>query len=61
LKEEDKMINNDFEIKFIPDQAINLIENDLLGTSVYVDTLEIIIKDSHTPYTIGLFGSWGSV
>jgi len=55
------MINNDFEIKFIPDQAINLIENDLLGTSVYVDTLEIIIKDSHTPYTIGLFGSWGSV
>jgi len=54
------MINNNFEIKYIPDQAINLIENDLLGTSVYVETLEKIIKNSHTPHTIGLFGSWGS-
>ena len=54
------MINNNFEIKYIPDQAINLIENDLLGTSVYVETLEKIIKNSHTPHTVGLFGSWGS-
>jgi hypothetical protein len=60
LKEGDKMINNNFEIKHIPDQAINLIENDLLGTSVYVETLEKIIKDSDIPHTIGLFGSWGS-
>jgi len=54
------MINNNFEVKYIPDQAINLVENDLLGTSVYVETLEKIIKDSDTPHTIGLFGSWGS-
>jgi len=60
LKEGDKMINNNFEIKHIPDQAINLIENDLLGTSVYVETLEKIIKDSDIPHTIALFGSWGS-
>jgi hypothetical protein len=54
------MISNNFAVKHIPDQAINLIENDLLGTSVYVETLEKIIKGSDTPHTIGLFGSWGS-
>lgn len=54
------MINNSFELKYIPDQVINLIENDLLGTSVYVEILEKIIKDSDTPHTIGLLGSWGS-
>lgn len=49
-------------IKFIPDSEINLLENDILGTSVYVETIRRIIENSETPtpYTIGLFGSWGS-
>ncbi len=51
-------------IKFIPDSEINLLEkeNDILGTSVYVETIRQIIEnpDIPTPYTIGLFGSWGS-
>jgi len=48
------------KINYIPDSAINLLENDILGTSVYVDVLEKIIENCPTPYTIGLFGSWGS-
>ncbi len=51
-------------IKFIPDSEINLLEkeNDILGTSVYVETIRQIVEnpDIPTPYTIGLFGSWGS-
>lgn len=48
------------KINFIPDKEINLLENDLLGTSVYVEVLENIIKTTETPYTIGLLGYWGS-
>lgn len=48
------------KIKYVPDNAINLIENDLLGTSVYVEVLEKIINDCPSPYTIGLFGPWGA-
>lgn len=48
------------KIILIPDEAINLLENDLLGTKTYVEVLRRIIEDCKTPYTIGLFGSWGS-
>jgi hypothetical protein len=48
------------EIRLIPDEAINLLENDLLGTKSYVKVLEEMIKSCPTPYTIGIFGSWGS-
>lgn len=47
------------KINYIPDSAINLIENDILGTSVYVELLEKTIQNCPTPYTIGLFGSRG--
>jgi len=54
-------------IKYIPDEAINLVERDLLGTLAYVETIEGIIKketiendDRNTHLTIGLFGYWGS-
>lgn len=48
------------EIKLILDKEINLLENDLLGTKTYVEVLKQITKDCKTPYTIGVFGSWGS-
>ncbi|GER94781.1 hypothetical protein A45J_2546 [hot springs metagenome] len=48
------------EMSYIPDEPINLFENDLLATSAYVEALEEILKDCPTPYTIGIFGSWGS-
>ena len=48
------------ELKYIPDRVLNLYEEDLLGTLVYVETIKKIIENCETPYTIGLFGSWGS-
>ena len=48
------------KIKLIPDEVINLSQKDLLGTKVYVEALKNIIKNCDTPYTIGIFGSWGS-
>ena len=47
-------------MKYIPDREIDLTENDLLQTYPYVETLVEIIKNSETPFTIGLFGGWGS-
>lgn len=49
-------------VKLIPDREINLLENDILGTSVYVEAIRKIIENSGivTPCTIGIFGSWGS-
>ncbi|CUS96611.1 KAP family P-loop NTPase fold protein [Candidatus Chrysopegis kryptomonas] len=56
------MIDKKFKIKPIPDSEINLSENDILGTSVYVETIKQIIEnpETPTPLTIALFGSWGS-
>ncbi|GAB4209500.1 MAG: hypothetical protein Fur0023_21770 [Bacteroidia bacterium] len=50
------------EINFIPDREINLLDNDILGTNVYVEAIKKIIENpkTKTPYTIGLFGSWGT-
>jgi hypothetical protein len=48
------------EIMYIPDKEVNLLELDLLGSLVYVETIQKIIENCETPYTIGLFGSWGS-
>jgi GTPase SAR1 family protein len=48
------------EIRYIPDKEVNLSELDLLGSLVYVETIQKIIENCETPYTIGLFGSWGS-
>jgi Cdc6-like AAA superfamily ATPase len=48
------------EIRYIPDKEVNLLELDLLGSLVYVETIQKIIENCETPYTIGLFGSWGS-
>ncbi|WP_340690536.1 P-loop NTPase fold protein [Hydrogenobacter thermophilus] len=49
-------------VKLIPDREINLLENDILGTSVYVEAIRKIIENPEiiTPCTIGIFGSWGS-
>ncbi|APT76058.1 hypothetical protein LN42_06440 [Marinitoga sp. 1137] len=49
----------DDKIKYIPDKEINLENRDLLGTKIYVDILSEIIETADTPFTIGLFGSWG--
>ena len=48
------------KINYIPDKEINLIGNDLLGTSAYVETIVRIVKYCETPHTVGLFGAWGS-
>lgn len=48
------------ELSYIKDCDINLDGNDLLGTSYYADTIEEIVQNSDTPFTIGLFGGWGS-
>lgn len=54
-------------MKFIIDEEIVLTNKgnertDLLNTSVYADMLEKTIKsaDNSKPFTIGLFGEWGS-
>ncbi len=47
-------------IKFIPDKEINLLEEDLLGTLPYMETVNDIIENCDTPFTIGLLGGWGS-
>lgn len=50
------------ELKFIRDEEIqNLNGNDdLLETKKYANTLKEVIINSKTPFTIGLFGEWGS-
>ncbi|MBZ4651121.1 P-loop NTPase fold protein [Thermosipho sp. (in: thermotogales)] len=48
------------KINYIADKAIDLTKDDILGTNIYVDTIEKIIENYPTPCTIGLFGSWGS-
>lgn len=49
-------------MKFIKDEEIqNLNSNDdLLETKKYANTLKEVIINSKTPFTIGLFGEWGS-
>lgn len=47
-------------IKYLKDQPIDLNGQDLLGTLPYVQTLQDIIDNSDTPFTIGLLGGWGS-
>lgn len=56
------MNERNIKIKFIPDREINLLGNDVLGTTVYVEAIRKIVEDPEntTPYTIGLFGSWGA-
>lgn len=50
------------ELKFINDKEIdNLNGNkDLLETKRYANTLKETILSAETPFTIGLFGEWGS-
>ncbi|MBU4299068.1 KAP family NTPase, partial [Patescibacteria group bacterium] len=48
------------ELNYIKDCEINLEESDLLSTRCYVNTILQIIENSDTPFTIGLFGGWGS-
>ncbi len=50
---------NQKDVKYIPDEVIDLEERDLLGTKIYVDVLSEIIKSAKTPFSIGLFGGWG--
>jgi len=47
-------------VNFIPDREIDLTQNDLLKLYPHVKTLAEIIKNAETPFTIGLFGGWGS-
>lgn len=53
---------SDNKLKLIQDIELDNLndENDFLETRKYSDTLQEIIKTSHTPCTIGLFGEWGS-
>ena len=53
----------DKKLNYIKDCEIDLgrEKSDLLGTRCYADTILQMIKDSSfTPFTIGLFGGWGS-
>ena len=54
------MVNTKF--KYIPDKVQYLDEVDLLGTRIYADTITdlIVRKEDDEPFTIGLFGGWGS-
>ena len=48
-------------VNFAPDNAIeNLHEYDLLEGKRYAQTLEKIVLNAKTPFTIGVFGEWGS-
>lgn len=48
-------------MNFVPDNAIeNLHEYDLLEGKRYAQTLEKIVLNAKTPFTIGIFGEWGS-
>lgn len=53
---------SDDKLKLIQDIELDNLndENDFLETRKYSDTLQEIIKTTHTPCTIGLFGEWGS-
>lgn len=53
-------MNNNFSPKPLPDELIDLYKIDKLGTKIYVELLVNIIENCKTPYTIGIFGSWGS-
>jgi len=48
------------KLDFIEDREVNLEKDDLLGTQAYANTLSQIIKEAQPPFTIGLFGGWGS-
>lgn len=48
------------ELNYIKDCEIDLEKGDLLSTRCYADTISKIIDNSDTPFTIGLFGGWGS-
>ena len=48
------------KLNFIEDKDINLEKDDLLGTKPYASTLLDIIEKADTPFTIGLFGGWGT-
>jgi len=66
LKTKSKVLGSDGgskkKLKYIPDEAINLLKKDLLSTLPYVHTLSKIVKNcsKEKPFTIGLFGTWGS-
>ena len=53
------------KMQLIPDIECDLDQEniDMMGTLPYVDVLEKIVEENiekHTPFTIGLFGGWGS-
>jgi len=50
------------ELKFIRDEEIQNLngDDDLLETKKYANTLKEVIINIQTPFTIGLFGEWGS-
>jgi len=50
------------ELKFIRDEEIQNLngDDDLLETKKYANTLKEVIINAQTPFTIGLFGEWGS-
>ncbi|MCK4524891.1 MAG: hypothetical protein KAU07_00435 [Candidatus Andersenbacteria bacterium] len=60
LLEKTRDMENKKELNYIKDCEINLEKDDLLSTHCYVDTILQIIKNATTPFTIGLFGGWGS-
>jgi hypothetical protein len=50
----------DLSLNYIADSEVDLDHADLLATAPYVDVLERTVRDCATPFTIGLYGSWGS-
>lgn len=48
------------DLNYIEDKQINLEKGDLLRTKPYVNTIIEIIQKAVTPFTVGLFGGWGT-
>lgn len=53
-------MSKETKINFIPDKAINLQDNDQMGTRPYFEALKEIIVNSADVHTVGLLGGWGS-
>ncbi len=53
--------NPQLSLRYVADSELNLDGGtDLLATKPYVDVLERTVLDCTPPFTIGLFGSWGT-
>jgi len=48
------------QLAFLPDTALEVLDEDRLGHVVYVEALKDIILRCPTPFTVGVLGKWGA-